>query len=292
MPLDPITTLPSIKSELEASWKLFDDVFNSFDAVQWRKRFGKTWTYAEQPWHLAYFDGMIARHLAYGPNVPDSERMYLRSMGEIDEWNKRELAKRGASHTVNDSLAEMRKQRDAVRAQLASMTEQDLDARAWQPIVFGWVTKRELVQTIIVHNVAEYWKLWLRTGRKSAAPSAAAVHLRLSFVMTLMSAMMNREVAAKKPFRMVWNFDGPGGGSWTFSVVDGACTVSPFRAPVANLQITMKPENFHKLVAKMTPPPLLMLTGQMKIKGFGAMGTFAKLFPDPKPDQILELTRR
>jgi len=50
----------------------------------------------------------------------------------------------------------------------------------------------------------------------------------------------------------------------------------------------MKPENFHKLVAKMTPPPLLMLTGQMKIKGFGAMGTFAKLFPEPKPDQQID----
>jgi putative sterol carrier protein len=60
--------------------------------------------------------------------------------------------------------------------------------------------------------------------------------------------------------------------------------VAPARA---DLRITMKPENFHKLVAKMTPPPLLMLTGQMKIKGFGAMGTFAKLFPEPKPDAQL-----
>jgi hypothetical protein len=26
----------------------------------------------------------------------------------------------------------------------------------------------------------------------------------------------------------------------------------------------------------------------MKIKGFGAMGTFAKLFPEPKPDQQID----
>jgi hypothetical protein len=52
----------------------------------------------------------------------------------------------------------------------------------------------------------------------------------------------------------------------------------------------MKPENFHKLVAKMTPPPILMLTGQMKIKGFGAMGTFSKMFPEPTPDQRIEIS--
>ena len=35
----------------------------------------------------------------------------------------------------------------------------------------------------------------------------------------------------------------------------------------------------------MAAPPLLLLTGQMKVKGLGAMGTFAKLFPEPRPDQ-------
>jgi hypothetical protein len=37
----------------------------------------------------------------------------------------------------------------------------------------------------------------------------------------------------------------------------------------------------------MTPPPLLMLTGQMKVKGLMAMGTFGKLFPEPRPDEII-----
>ena len=34
-------------------------------------------------------------------------------------------------------------------------------------------------------------------------------------------------------------------------------------------------------------PPLLMLTGKMKVKGLMKMGTFGKLFPEPKPDQII-----
>src|ERR1043166_6676050 len=145
------------------------------------------------------------------------------------------------------------------------MTESELDSRAWMPLIFGWVTKRDLLQAVIIHNVAEYWKLWLRTGKHAAAPSAAAVQLRLNFMMRFMPATMNRDLAAKQPFTMVWNFEGPGGGAWTLSVANGRCTVSPTDASPADLRITMKPENFHKLVAHMAPPPLLMLTGQMKV---------------------------
>lgn len=105
----------------------------------------------------------------------------------------------------------------------------------------------------------------------------------------MMPASMNRELAAKKPFTMVWTFDGPGGGSWTFDVANGECEVIFGDVPNPNLRITMKPEDFHRIVAKMTPPPLLMLTGKMKVKGLGAMGTFAKLFPEPAPHQEIQL---
>jgi putative sterol carrier protein len=288
MSLDPLTTRASITRELESGWKLFDDVYGTFDARQWAKKFGKTWTYAEQPYHLAYFDGTLAKYLEYGANVPANDKLHLRSMGELNEWNRRELAKRGPTHTVADSLKEMRQSRETVRRFIERITEADLERRTWMPLIFGWTDAREVLRAIIVHNVAEYWKLWIRTGKRSPAPSPDAVHVRLDFMMKFLPVSMNRELAAKKPFVMTWNFTGPGGGTWTFNVANGQCTVETSPPSRADLTITMAPENFHKLVAKMTPPPLLMLTGQMKIKGFGAMGTFAKLFPEPKPDQIIE----
>src|ERR1051325_10878211 len=168
------------------------------------------------------------------------------------------------------------------------MTEADLDAKACMPLIFGWFTKRDLIQAIVVHNLAEYWKLWIRTGKKSPAPSPNAVHARLNFMMHFMPVSLNKELAAKHRLTVVWQFDGPGGGSWTFRVRDGACTVTEEHAAGADLVIRMKPETFHKIVAKMTPPPLLMLTGQMKVKGFGKMGLFGKLFPEPRPDQIID----
>ena len=288
MTFDPLTSLSSISAELETSWRRFDEVYDTFTPQQWRKKFGKTWTYADQPWHQAYFDGTLAGFLAWGENIPAGEQFHLRSMGDLNDWNRREFAKRPPGQTVQDSLRAMRESRDAVRAQLATLSDATLSRRTWMPLIFGWTTARDVLQAIIVHNVAEYWKLWIRTGKRSSAPTPDAVHLRLGFMMQFMPATMNRELAKRTPFTVWWRFEGPGGGDWTFEVQNGECTVSE-RAPLgADVSFRMKPETFHKLVAKMTPPPVLMLTRQMKVKGMRSMGTFAKLFPEPRPDQIIE----
>jgi hypothetical protein len=46
MALDPLTTLSSISAELEHGWKLFDDIYNAFDAAQWQKKMSKNWVFA------------------------------------------------------------------------------------------------------------------------------------------------------------------------------------------------------------------------------------------------------
>jgi hypothetical protein len=289
MPYDPITSRESLLRELDTGWALFDAVYDSFGPGDWAKKFGKTWTYADQPFHMAYFDRMIAKALREGPASPP-DRLHLKSLGDLNEWNRREFAKRPAAHTVQQSLDGMRASRRELRDLVSSMSEADLDDRAWMPLIFGWAPARSVAQAAVVHNVAEYWKLWLRTGRKTPAPSPSAVHVRLDFMMRFMPVSMNRELAARTPFVAVWNFDGPGGGAWTFRVRNGQCSVSEELASPADVTITMKPETFHKIVAKMTPPPLLMLTGQMKVKGVMKMGTFGKLFPEPRPDQVIEPT--
>ena len=289
MPIDPITTLTSIKSELEGTWKNFDAIYNTFTSKDWSRKFGKTWTYAEQPYHLAYFDRMFADSVDQGTRVPEAELVLFRTMRELNEWNAREFAKRGPNHTVEDSLRMMHESREAVRSLLATTNEQQLDRKAWFPLFFGWSTAREAFQAIIIHNVAEYLKLWFRTGKKGPTVSPAALHLRLTLMMNFMSKTLDRKEAVGKKFTMVWNFTGPGGGTWTYRVNDGQCIVKKEFAPNPDLTIGMKPETFQKLAAKIQSPPMLMLTGQMKIKGMRAMGTFGKLFPEPKPDQVIEI---
>lgn len=283
-----LQTLAQIRAEIEAGWALFDQVFAGFDERQWNKKFGKSWTYAWIPYHLAYFDATAAKYVALGPNVPDAERLELRTMQQVNAWNAREFSKRPPGYTAQDALAAMRAARDQLRRAMDGMTDADLDRPAWIHLIFGWGKAGDLLKMVVVHNVAEYWKLWIRTGKHAPAPSPVAVHTRLSFMMQFMPASLNRQEAQGKPFKVVWDFEGPGGGQWTFDVANGRCTVTEAADADANLRIRMKPENFHKLVAKMTPPPLLLLTGQMKVKGFGAMGRFGKLFPEPKPDQVIE----
>ena len=287
MSFDPITSRASLLRELEAGWKLFDGIYDTFGPAQWARKFGKTWTYADQPYHLAYFDRMVARAVREGPASP-ADHMHLRSIGDIHAWNAREFARRPAGQSVQESLAQMKQSREELHGLISRMSDAELDQRAWMPLVFGWGPRRAVAQASIIHNLAEYWKLWIRTGKRAPAPSPDAVHARLDFMMRFMPASMNKELAARTPFTAVWNFDGPGGGAWTFRVRNGACTVTEEFGSPADVTITMKPETFHKLVVKMSSPPVLMLTGQLKVKGLGKMGTFGKLFPEPKPDQIIE----
>src|ERR1051325_11841036 len=88
MALDPLTSLASIKAELEHGWKLFDDAYAALSEADWSRKFGKTWTFADHPYHLAYFDAMIAKSLAEGDHPP-ADRMHLRSM-EIGRSSCRE----------------------------------------------------------------------------------------------------------------------------------------------------------------------------------------------------------
>jgi hypothetical protein len=287
MQYDPITSLASIKSELEGTWKNFDDVYATFNPRDWLRKFGKTWTYADQPYHLGYFDRFHADYVAKGTNVSPKDKVIFRTARELDDWNAREFAKRPASQTVEQSLGQMRASRDMVRQQLNKMTDASLDGKVWSSLLGGWVPARQIFQGIIIHNVGEYTKLLLRLGRKEPALSPSSVHLRLKLMMKFMTLTLNHEAASNARFTQAWNFTGPGGGGWTFNVLDGSCKLSEGLADNPDLTITMTPANFHKLILKITPPPLLMLTGQMKVKGLRNMGTFGKLFPEPKPDDVL-----
>src|SRR5438045_3198220 len=92
--IDPLTSLSSIRAELDNGWSLFDQAWKPFGAREWSRKFGRTWTYAEQPYHLAYFDGLLAKYFALGATVAEADRFHMRTFGEINEWNRVEFAKR------------------------------------------------------------------------------------------------------------------------------------------------------------------------------------------------------
>src|ERR1051325_11226712 len=145
MTYDPLASLASLKAELESSWALFDTIWKPFTAADWKRKFGKAWTFAEQPYHLAYFDGTLAKFLALGANAP-ADRLHMKTFGDIHAWNAREFAARGPNHGIQDTLAAMHKSRDDIGARLSQMTGAYLNGRGGMPLFLGGGTKRALIQ--------------------------------------------------------------------------------------------------------------------------------------------------
>ena len=236
-----------------------------------------------------YFDRTIADFIAMGENIPPDKKLTLRAIKDIHDWNAREFALRPTTQTPGQSLAQMREVRNTVRKLIAEMKDSDLNRKCWMHLLMGWITVRDALIAIIVHNIAEYQKLWVRTGKRGPALSPSLTHLRLLFMMGFMNQTFKKDAAGNMKFTMTWNFSGEGGGAWTFYVADGKSTVKEEKANNPDLMMTIKPEMLQMMIAKFKSPIVLMLTGEMKVKGMGKMGMFGKLFPEPKPDQVLAL---
>jgi putative sterol carrier protein len=71
-------------------------------------------------------------------------------------------------------------------------------------------------------------------------------------------------------------------------VNDGRCTVTEERAEDADVILTQSPETFIRTLNGMINPMIALLTRKLKIRGFRKMGTFGKLFAEPKPDTVIE----
>jgi hypothetical protein len=269
-----------IAGDLDALWRAFDELFAAMSPSDWARKHGKRWRFADLPYHLAYFDRENLRVLADGTAGSAAARWLMCSEAEIDAWNARMFAARPAGQTVDAALAQMRASRDLVRHELATMTDADLDRLAWSPF-FGWMSRRDGLNGLIGHTYNHFMEARLRLGRAEPAAPPAVTHRALGFYLGLMERFLDRERAGARRFTAVMTFTGPGGGSWTIAVNNGACRVTEGAADRADLTITQSPEAFVTVSARVKHPLRLMLTGQMKVKGFGALGAFGKLFPSP-----------
>ena len=51
--------LDSYVAELEAVWLAFEELYGGLSPDDWGRRYGKHWTFADQPFHLTYFDRVM-----------------------------------------------------------------------------------------------------------------------------------------------------------------------------------------------------------------------------------------
>jgi hypothetical protein len=284
-------TLATRIAQLEELWGHVDTLLDPLTPAQWQRKHGRDWIFADLPYHLAYYDrDTVADPIGKRANMPAAEQALMRTMGELDAWNARKFAERPAGQSVAVSLAQMRASRDAVRAAVAGLTDDDLTTRVFIPLVgCGWVTVHLALQSCIVHTWAHFTEARLRLGLAAPIPSAGITHTSLAFFLGLLPMMVSREKMPARPFTAVMSIGGPGGGDWTVRIADGSCSVSEERAANADLVMAHRDaETFVTTMRGMQNPMVAMLGGRIKVRGFRHLGTFGKLFGEPKPDQVLE----
>ena len=264
--------------ELEDIWKKFDRVYDSLSEDKWQAKFGRDWIFADQPYHLSFFDRMVANSLSQSAKISKKDRFLLKDLGQINSWNEREFKKRPKSYTPQDSRREFEKSHEAIRKAFAK--QQSWDEKVWMPLFFGWVDALEAIAASLVHNVGEYMELCMRSG-KPVNVLPQSIRRRSGFMMLFMSLGVKREEALKRDFVMGWNFTGEGGSKWTIEIAKGAGQLKEGAVKDPDLSMTMNPVAFERMLRKMRNPLLMMLTGEMKVKGFTKLPAFMKLFPQP-----------
>ncbi len=275
-------TLSILKTELEDLWRKFDQAYSGLGTGGWAKKYGKDWVFADQPFHMAFFDRvMVADAIANGDRLQEADRGLLGTMDQINKWNEGEFAKRPVGQTAQKSHEEWNAAREAIRRAIASMSDADMSKRVWIHLLMGWSTVRDALFMSWVHSAGEYAELRMRLKNRPPDLTPAAAHARLGFMMQFMAMGVNQEMAKQKPFTAVWNFTGNGGGAWTLRAKDGACAVKEERDAKPDITMTLNFYTFEKMARKMSSPMWLMLTRQLKVKGMSKMGTFSKLFPPP-----------
>jgi hypothetical protein len=280
------TTAPmALLADLEDLWRCLDELFASLASDDWSRRHGKHWAFADVPYHLGYFDhDIVAYPIARGPDLPTAEQWAARSNSEVNAWNERMFARRPPDQTVAQSLAQMQASRDAIRRVVGRMHDTDLERTVWFPLlVGGWVPAHAVLEGCRFHTWSHFMELRLRhpalPRRPLPAARAATTHDALGDLMGFFPVMLDRVQAEQTRFTLAMVFSGPGGGAWTVSVADGACTVSAGQPVQADLILTQSPESLMKTRLELHDPVAAMQSGEIAVQGIEHMGTFAALFP-------------
>lgn len=280
-----------LRGAMDDIWSKIDGIFDTFSEADWERKHGKDWTMRDLPYHLAYFDReVVAAPLEAGGQVP-SGLPPMRTMAELDAWNAAEFARRPAGQTVEESLVEMRAARERIRAAIEGWGDGELSKPVYAPLMdMGLRTAGFALRSVVAHTWSEYAQLLIRMKRTGPMPKAETTHLALDSFMHMFPMGMSRAAVAATPFALRFRFEGDGGGVWLIRGSASGADVREDEASPADVEMRMKALTFAKLWAQMQNPMVLMLTRQVRMKGFRKMGRMSKVFPDAKPDMPMDPT--
>lgn len=273
---------------LESVWGDLDALFADFTATDWTRVHGPDWTFADIPFHLAYFDrDLIARPIEAGdgPDAP-TDRVF-RTLGDLNEWNDAYFAERPAEYPIEQSLADMRAGRDELRAALSA-------PRAATSPVFvslpgaGWVDAAGAVKRVRTHSWNHFAEARVRHGRAAPMPDDDIVHDAIGVNLSYRPLFCVAD-ASTPPFAARLSIDGRGGGDWVVQIIDGVCQVIEDATSAVDLTMSFQDvDAFASMNFAVTPPASLVDQGRLAISDMAAMARMAELIPPPGPDTVFQ----
>jgi hypothetical protein len=278
-------TAEELRTAIEDIYDRSDELMDSLSPQDWRRKHGDDWVMADVPYHLAYFDRvLVADALEHGEAATEAERFVFDTPNSIDAWNAERFAERPAGQTVEEAREQLAAVRADIRARLASLTDDNLEAQAWMPLAgLGWRPARTVLGGCLMHNFSEHLQWRIRLGIDGFGPAPETAHIALDGFLRTMPMTMNREEASD-PFAARFSITSPGGGDWLLQTRDGDCEVSEDGTAPADVTMSMADDTFVRMASGISNPMWLMLTRRIKLKGMRRMMRFQKVFPPPRGD--------
>ena len=266
---DPSQTL----ADLETIWSALDSFYQRFSPQDWARKHGKDWTFADMPFHLAYFNQMVINNIQN--NGGEQARHTLQ---ELNTWNNTHFAKRPASQAGANGLVYLHETQTALR-QLVTQHLPETPVFLPLIIVGGWRSLTFALEYLFDHTWIHFTESHLRYDQNLPDLPSTLVNRALNFSMEMARGALRSEDLVGVNLVTSLRLTGNGRGAWTFTMRDGKCLLEAKDDPHADAEITTDIATYLKTsVHNMQSPILALLLGKTRIKGLAGGQQFQKIF--------------
>jgi len=258
---------------LETIWIALDSFYRRFSPQDWERKHGKDWTFADMPFHLAYFNQTVLN----GIRNDNREKAPL-TLRELNTWNNAHFAKRPSSRAGANGLAYLHETQTALR-QLAKQHPPETSVFLPFIIVGGWRSLTFAFEYLLDHTWIHFTESHLRYTNSLPDLPADLVNRILNFTVEMAGGALRSEDLTGINLVTVLHLTGDGGGSWTFTMRDGKCQIEAKADPHADAEISTDIATYLKTsIHNMQSPILALLMSKARVKGLAKSQQFQKIF--------------
>ena len=267
-----ITNQTPILADLETIWGALDSFYQSFSPKDWSRKHGKDWTFADMPYHLAYFNQTVIDGIEN-----DKGQQAKLTLQELNTWNDSHFARRPASQAEAKALEHLHTTQAALKE---ATTSYSLDTPVFLPLIIvgGWRTLEFALEYLLNHTWLHFTESHLRFAQQLPELPPPLVNRVLNFTMEAAAGALRPEDLGGMELITILRLTGRGGGAWAFTMREGKCQVET-PAVHADAEISSDIATYLKTsIHHMQSPLLALLLGKTRIRGMSKAQQFQKIF--------------